>query len=634
VNPDGVQFRMTALGVVVVCLFGALFARLWYLQVIDTSQFKLAAQSNGVQLVSTPAPRGRILDRNGKVLVDNELVDVLTMDRAIVAKNPEDIDEVAALLGESREALILALDDERYTSLAPVPVAQPDAAQITYVKEHAAELPGVDIAQQVQRVYPNGSLAAHILGYVGQINAQELATHKGYGVDDQIGKSGIELAYEGYLRGTPGVTKLEVDSNGDIIGTAASEPPIQGDDIRLTIDQNIQNIAENSLYEGLQVARDTIDRDKGSQFAGRFYPAPGGAVVVEDPQNGEILALASQPTYNPSEFVGGLSEANYQALTAPSSGQPLEDRATSGLYAPGSTFKLVTATAGLDAGLITATSPFYDKGYIKVGPQRFNNDSDAAYGTIDLPTAITVSDDSYFYTLGADFWEDNRSLQLQATAHAYGFGSPTGIPIGGEAPGLVPDPTTRRLEYEEYPGDYETPNWYTGDNVNLAIGQGELTVTPLQLANAYSAFANGGTLYQPQLALDAQDQKGVVKATFVPKVIRQIPLPAADRTAMLEGFEGVVSSGDGTAYGAFKGWPYAQFPVAGKTGTAQVYNKEPTSVFVAWEPAVNPQYLVVVFEEQAGYGASAAAPLARRILAGITGQPMPPPVYIADAAVN
>jgi penicillin-binding protein 2 len=198
----------------------------------------------------------------------------------------------------------------------------------------------------------------------------------------------------------------------------------------------------------------------------------------------------------------------------------------------------------------------------------------------------------------------------------------------------VPDPTTRHKEFVEFPGQYETGQWFTGDNINLAIGQGELTVTPLQLANAYATFANGGTLYQPQVALDTELDSGAKLSTVTARPIRQVPLAPDARSAMLQGFQGVVSSSAGTAHGAFAGWPFTSIPVAGKTGTAQVQGKEPTSVFVAWAPAANPQYLVVVMEEQAGYGASASAPVARRILAGIFGQGTPPPSYIANAAVN
>lgn len=630
-NTDSLRFRMTALGVVVVCLFGALFVRLWYLQVLDAGQFEVAARQNGVRLVYTPAPRGLILDRNGKVIVDNRVVNVLTVDRGAIKHHPHVVHQLAALLGEKDEALALAIDDPRYSSLTPVPVAQPDAAQITYVKEHADRFPGVDVAQRTVRSYPYGSLAAHLVGYVGEINARELAARKtqGYKLGDSIGKSGVELAYDAQLKGTPGVTKLEVDSNGKVLGTLDTQPPVQGHDVRLSIDLGIQNLAEDSLHQGMLAAQGQIDHQTG-----RYYPAPAGAVVVEDPRNGQILALASQPTYDPAAFVNGISTALFRRLTDPANHEPLEDRATSGLYAPGSTFKLVTATAALQKGLVTPNTPFYDRGYIKVGPTTFKNDGGYSYGTVDLQRAITVSDDAYFYTLGADFWENGRSLAIQDTAHQYGFGAPTGIPIGGEQAGRVPDPTTRREEYYAHPGVYETPTWFTGDNVNLAIGQGELVATPLQLANAYSAFANGGTLYQPQVALDVESQDGAKLATIAPRPIRQVPLTPDQRAAMLAGFEGVVSSGEGTAYGAFTGFPFATMSVAGKTGTAQVQGKEPTSVFTCWAPAADPRYEVTVFEEQAGYGASAAAPVARRILEGIAGRATPPPAYIGNAPVN
>jgi penicillin-binding protein 2 len=636
VNVETLRFRMTALGVVVACLFGALFVRLWYLQVLDSSQFQVAAQQNGVQLVYTPAPRGRILDRNGKVIVDNQLINVLTANRAIVKKDPQVVHQLAVLLDESDVAVKHAIANNQYNDLAPVPIAQPTVDQMTYVKENSGQFPGVDVSQEVQRLYPNGSLAAHLLGYVGEINPTELAGHKGQGYrpGDQIGKSGVEQAYESQLRGIPGVTKIEVDSHGKVIGTLGSQPPVPGHDLRLSIDLDVQNLAEDSLATGLANAQATIDRQKNSSLAGHFYPAPAGAVVVEDPRTGQILALASQPTYDPKAFVGGISTAAYQALTSKSNNDPLADRATSGLYAPGSTFKMVTATAALHAGLVTPGTPFVDRGFVKIGGQIFHNDGGNVYGTVNLQRAITVSSDAYFYTLGADFWQNGRSLALQATAHDYGFGAHSGIAIGDYA-GKVPDPTTRREEYQAAPAAFPGgPNWFTGDNVNLAIGQGELVVTPLQLANAYAAFADGGTLYQPQIALDAEQAGGAKLQSYAAKVVRQIPLAPDQRAAMLAGFEGVISDGGGTAHGAFAGFPLSQVSVAGKTGTAQVDGKEPTSVFTAWAPAVNPDYEVTVFEEQAGYGASASAPVVRRIIEGLFGMPTPPPVYIQNAAAN
>lgn len=633
-NPDTLRFRMTAVGVVVLCLFGALFARLWYLQVLDSSQFQVAAQQNGVRLIYETAPRGRIVDRKGRVIVENKIINVLTVDRLIVKKHPEVVGRLAALLGRNPEDIKLAIADPRFSELAPVPLGEASAAVITYVAEHAEDFSGaVQVAQEAVRSYPYGSLAAHLLGYVGEINDTELAAHTkdGYRLGDQIGKSGVELAYESALRGRPGVTKLEVDVRGRVIGTLDRQAPVQGHDLRLSIDLDVQNLAEDSLKSGLAAAQAQFDKSVGHN-----YVAPAGAAVVEDPHDGSILALASWPTFDPSKFVNGISTSLFAQLNAPGGHSPLTDRATSGLYAPGSTFKLVTATAALDKGLITPGTPFYDKGYIQVGGQRFNNAGGASYGTVALPQAIAVSSDSFFYDLGRRFWEGGRSLAVQDTARQYGFGTRTGIAIGGEQSGRVPDPASRKRLHDANPVAYPNGQWFTGDNVNLAIGQGDLVVTPLQLANAYATFANGGTLYEPRVAVDIENQDATKIADVTPRPVRQVPLSAEDRAAMLEGFKGVIASSGGTAHQAFSGFPNDTFPVAGKTGTAQVAGKEDTSVFTCFAPADNPTYGVTVFEEEAGFGASGAAPVARRILEGIAGRPTPPPVYIPsqEAAVN
>ena len=633
-NPDTLRFRMTAVGVIVLSLFGALFARLWYLQVLDSSQFQVAAQQNGVRLIYETAPRGRILDRKGRVIVDNKIINVLTVDRLLVKKHPDVVGRLAALLGRKPEDIKLAIADPRFSELAPVPLGEASAAVITYVAEHAEDFSGaVQVAQEAVRSYPNGSLAAHLLGYVGEINDTELAAHTkdGYRLGDQIGKSGVELAYESALRGRPGATKLEVDVRGRVIGTLDRQAPVQGRDLRLSIDLDVQNLAEDSLKTGLAAAQAQFDKSVGHN-----YVAPAGAAVVEDPHDGSIVALASWPTFDPSTFVNGISTSLFAQLNAPGGHSPLTDRATSGLYAPGSTFKLVTATAALDKGLITPGTPFYDKGYIMVGAQRFNNAGGTSYGTVALPQAIAVSSDSFFYDLGLRFWEGGHSLAVQDTARQYGFGTRTGIAIGGEQSGRVPDPASRKRLHDANPVAYPNGQWFTGDNVNLAIGQGDLVVTPLQLANAYATFANGGTLYEPRVAVDIENQDGNKIADVSPRPVRQVPLTAEDRAAMLEGFKGVIASNGGTAHQAFSGFPNDTFPVAGKTGTAQVAGKEDTSVFTCFAPADNPTYEVTVFEEEAGFGASGAAPVARRILEGIAGRPTPPPIYIPsqEAAVN
>ena len=625
------QVRLTVLAVVIFCLFAALFARLWFLQVIDEPKAQAAAQGNSVRLVYTPAPRGRILDRGGTVLVDNTVSEVVTISRETAKAEPDVVTRLALLLNVPSDQLQQKVTDPRYSPYVPVPLASDVPTPVViYLREHQVEFPGVAVQAVAERSYPFGSIAANVLGYVGQISGQELTPtrkRQGYQPNDVIGKTGAEEAYEDALRGQPGVTKLQVDSKGRVLGVLASQPPVQGHDVWLSIDINVQKLAETSLAQGLVATR--LNTDKSSGGPGTHYPAPAGAAVVMNPQDGTILALATNPTYNPQDFVGGISTAKFaQYLQDP--GHPLNDRTIQGLYAPGSTFKLVTAAAGLQAGIVSPQQSFDDKGYLQVGKLPcsvniavagcFNNDNHQAYGEVDLARALTVSSDAYFYQIGATFWNDRSKYGtdgLQNVARQLGFGSASGIPLPNETAGRIPDPASRAKEHALYPKIFTEGNWFTGDNVNTSIGQGEVAVTPLQLANAYATFANGGTLWTPQIATKITDQQGKVLQTLAPISKGHVDLQPAGRAAMMSGFVGVVASPEGTAHAAFAGFPLNQYPVAGKTGTAQVQGKDPTSVFVGFAPASNPQYVVDVVMEQAGYGADAAAPVVRRIYDGL-----------------
>jgi penicillin-binding protein 2 len=612
--------RLTILAVVVASLFAALFARLWYLQVMKGESAKVAAQDNGIRLVSVPAPRGRIIDRNGVVLVDNRISEVLTLSRDSAKINPSVLGHLAKLLNTPATTIQHSINDRRYSPYQPVPVATDvSSATIIYIKEHQDQFPGVDAQAEAVRTYPLGTTAANLLGYVSQISDRQFAAlkSKGYQQNDAIGQTGAEAAYESVLRGQPAVQKLQVDAQGRVLGIIGNEPPVQGHDIKLSIDIKIQQMAEQSLQQGLQAAQGTFDT-----VTKRNFTAPAGGVVVEDPRNGQIIAMATFPTYNPLDFVGGISQQKYAGyLNNPLF--PLNDRTIQGQYAPGSTFKLVTATAALQDGLISPNTIYNDTGGIDVGAVHFKNDNGVAYGPVNLTRAITVSSDAYFYNLGAEFWSSGVRAKygddaLQNVARGYGFGSPTGIALPNETPGKIPDLMMRKKEHAANPVAFPNGGWYTGDNVNMSIGQGEVLVTPLQLANAYATFANGGTLYRPQLALDAETQTGQVVQTFPPQPIGHVDLP--ERPAMLAGFEGVTSSAAGTAYGAFAGFPLDQFLVAGKTGTAQASaGKQDTSVFTSFGPAASPQYVVDAMLEQSGYGANAAAPTVRRIYDGILG---------------
>jgi penicillin-binding protein 2 len=611
---------MGVLGVIVVSLFAAILVRLWYLQVLAPPALRVEAQQNSVRLIVTEAPRGRILDRNGNILVDNRTVDAVTVSRDEVNRNPVLLPRLAALLAVPEEELRKRVQDDRFTLFKPVPVAEDVPKEtLIHIREHQDEFPGVGAVQLTRRHYPHGNLAAHLLGYVGEINDRELAPRKaaGYKVGDTIGKSGVEAAYEGDLRGQPQIEKLEVDSKGRVLRTLGVQPAVQGHDVQLTIDLDMQRQAEESLQQGLERSRRAYDRNTG-----KFFLTPAGSVVVLDPRDGSVVAMASNPTYDPREFVDGISESRFRELQDPAGSFPLNNRALQGLYAPGSTFKLVTALAALEKGVMSPRDTLVDNGFITVGGETKRNAGGQVNGRIDITRAVTVSSDVYFYEMGKRMWEARSRYgptPIQDAARKLGMGSPTGIELPFEAGGRIPDAESRRKLHDANPVAFPTRDWYTGDNMNLAIGQGELAITPIQLANAFAVFANGGTLYAPRVASTVIDVNGNVVRRIEPRAARTVDIPPAFREPLRRGFEGAIADPDGTAFGAFAGFPLDTFPVAGKTGTAQVSGKQDFALFTAYAPAGGPRYVVTVVMEEAGFGAQAAAPVARRVLAGPAG---------------
>jgi penicillin-binding protein 2 len=640
-TPDSSRLRLTVVLVVVISLFVALFARLWFLQVVNAPTAQAAVQDQGVKIIETQAPRGEILDRNGSVLVGNRTSEVIEVsDRFTALYDTPMLNQLAALLYMTVAQVKQAINDTTVSpSYAPAVVLS-DAmpAQILYIQQHQSLFPGVSATTTTVRDYsPMGVAASNVVGYVGQITASQYQALKsqGYQPGFQVGQAGVEAEYNSVLAGTPGVEKVQVDSQGNILSVLSSTPPIPGENLKLTIDGNIQETALSAIQEGLVAARKTIDVNETKTY----FTAPAGSAVVENPQNGDILALATFPSFDPNEFVGGISVANYNAYQN-NPADPLTDRAIAGTYAPGSTFKLVTATAGLTEGIVTPTSIYHDVGAITLGGETFTNDQREAFGNIDLSTALTVSSDNFFNTIGIDQWNGRATYgetAEQDVAHAYGFGSPTGIKLPNEAPGLIATPAIQLKEHQQYPAAFPNPDWTTGESAQTAIGQDQIAVTPLQLANAYSAFANGGTLWTPQLAEDAQTASGRVVTTYAPVKKGNTPaLSAADRAAMLAGFTGVVNNPRGTAYGIFHdpGDPLAGMDLAGKTGTAQVTNGQSTSVFTSFAPATNPTYEITVFMEKAGYGAAVAGPVTRQIYDRIFGLPLQPVGAVSTASAG
>lgn len=662
------RLRLGILAIVAGALFASLFARLWYLQVMSSESFTEAAEANRLRVVQVDAPRGRILDRDGTVVVDNRVSIVVTIDRVRFADLPEErrrsmLERLATELTRYGTPVTAArlqdrVDDVRYSRYAPVPVAEDVTEELKiYVEEHADEFPAVAVERTAVRRYPYGTRAAHVIGYVGEINDEELeerrAKPKTYIRGSEIGKTGVERVFEDDLRGVPGQTVYEVDAQGDPVRILEdlSTPPISGDDVWLTIDIETQALAEDLLAQALEAARRRPVR--AGVLPNR---ANAGSIVVTDPRDGAVLAMASYPVFDPGDFVNGLSAEEYAHLNSEAADAPILNRAIQGEYAPGSTFKLFSGLAALDAGLRTPEQTILDQGRFTLpecsGRCSWQNAGARPYGIVDLRRAMTVSSDVYFYSIGADFWNARSRLgddAMQDVVRRYGFDQQTGIPLPSEQDGRIPTPQQRREQYDANPGAFLERDWYTGSNVNMAIGQGEVAVTPLQLVNAYATFANGGTRFAPNIAtkITRSGDPASVKRTFAPRINGRVDIDPAFRQAMLDGLVGVTTSEEGTAAAPFDGFPSDVFTVAGKTGTAQVNGKADSALFAAFGPAADPRYAVTIVLEESGYGGAAAAPAARAlfdVFAGTVPMPTiqpggglvepPPPGSPSDGAVG
>jgi penicillin-binding protein 2 len=628
------NLRLRIVGVVVLLLFGVLVLRLWTLQVVEGKSYAAAVTRNQVRVVSVAAPRGEIVDRDGTVLVSNTPQQEILLSRAEATSNPAIVGMVAALVGQTPKQVQDSINNDQYSPYEPVPVAigvTQDTVQ--FLQTHQSEYPGVTVQTVAQRTYPQGgTTGTHVLGYVGDITSGYLTAHpnEGYTQGSQIGVSGIEAQYESYLKGVAGRQALSVNASGDVVGTLSSTAPQIGDTVVLNVDTGLQEAVQNDLQAQILADRKTPDQVDG----GKLPPAINGAAIVMNPQNGQVLALASYPTYDLNEWVGGISSANFTALQQ--SGAE-NNNAIEGQYTPGSTFKLITATAALQDGLIGPTTPYVDTGTFKIQgcpAVGVNNDTGCTLhddpgdtgGTYNVSGALSASSDSFFYNLGEMFWEQQSKFgttPIQNEATAYGEGTITGIDLPGEAQGRVDSYLTRAKLHAEAPKAFPyTASWFTGDNIEMAFGQGETVLTPIEQAVAYSTFANGGTRYAPEVASEVVDPTtGKVVQKIEPKVTGHVTIAPANYSAMLQGFEGVVSSKSGTAYADFQGFP-ASWNLAGKTGTASNQSgQEPNSWFVAFGPNPNPQYVVLAVIDQGGYGAQAAAPLVRNIFDYILANP-------------
>ncbi len=565
------SLRLRIVGVVVLVLFGVLVLRLWTLQVVEGKTYAAAVTRNQVRVVSVPAPRGAIVDRNGTVLVSNMPQLEILLSRAEAAQNPSIIGKVAALVGQTPQQVQASVNNNRYSPYEPVPVAVGvSTSTVQFLQTNQANYPGVTVETVAQRTYPQGgTTGTQILGYTGDITSKQLAAHpnQGYTQGSLVGVSGIEAQYEPYLRGVAGRQALSVDAQGNVVGTLSTTAPQVGDTVVLNMTTGLQQWVQQALQQQILADRQTLDG-----IDGRYPPAPNGAVVVMNPQTGAIDALASYPSYDLNEWVGGISSANFSALEATGAEN---NYAIEGLYTPGSTFKLVTATAALQDGIWTPGQYYNDTGSFKIpgcpaagvvstqGCVLNDNPGDGT-GEYNISGALTVSSDSFFYNLGNLFYSARGQYgetPIQNEATQYGEGTITGIDIPGEAQGRVDSQATRQKLHQESPTNFPTTSWYTGDNIEMAFGQGGTVLTPIEQAVAYSTFANGGTRYAPQVASEIVDPlTGKVVKKLAPQVTGHVAISPTNYSAILQGLEGVVSNPNGTAYGDFVGIPVGVEP--------------------------------------------------------------------------
>ena len=645
--------RLRIVGIAMVGLFAVLGLRLWALQVLQAPAAAQAVVANQIRSVPVTPTRGLILDRNGNPLVGNTYTEQITLSRLAAERDPAVIGRLAALVGKTAVQVKAAIANQQFSLYKPVPILDnAPPADIVYIKEHQSEFPGVSSVQTTQRTYPQLQLpgpaqdsypAAQVVGYVGTIDHAELKSRstQGYLAGDAFGRSGLENQYETALHGTPGTQKLEVDPKGQVAGVLKSTPSQPGANIVTNIDTNLQQVADNALAAQVQALKQTFDPACNSR-AGCYPGATGGAVVVMNPKTGAVYAMSSYPSYNPAVWVGGISNAAYSVLSDPLNNEPLINRAIGGLYTPGSTFKLNTATAALQTGLFSPTTPYVDNGTFKTPGCQYNSTTCIFHnsvgdppGTYNVSGALTVSSDDFFYNLGYLFYAGSAKYgdtPIQDTAASYSLGQLTGIDLPGEAKGRVDSKAVRVKLYAAAPKVFGPPTWYTGEQIGMAFGQGKTVITPIEQAVAYGTFANGGTRYAPQVAAAVVSPSGKVITKIAPQVTGHVALSPSTFQALMTGFTGVVQSSNpqGTAYSAFQG---LNFPggLAGKTGTADtVAGKEPTAWFVGFGPTADPQYVVVCVIDQAGFGATAAAPVVRDVFSYLAAHPIGPATVPPD----
>ena len=662
------RLRLFVVQALVLALFGTLFARLWYIQVLTGDSYRAQAAEQSVRDVVVQPPRGLIVDDQGRPLVANRSSWVVSIDRTLLGKLPADVrdatlrklakvvdvkyDQILArtiLCGQPGSVKGSCWNGSPYQ---PVPVAR-DVAQGVAMKvlEQSEDYPAVLAEQESVRAYPEpyGVNAAHLLGYLSPITEGELDEAE---KDDDtsvngasvVGRAGVEKAYDAWLRGQPGYRQVAVDSMGRVLGDSGQIESTPGDTLVTSIDAKVQALVEQQLHETIKTARQTTDT-----VTHRKYAADSGAAVVLDARTGRVVAMASQPTYDPEVWSGGITSKQLDRLYSVKAGTPLLSRATQGQFAPGSTWKPMMTAGAMENGYGKGTRLACSSGF-QVGNRTFKNYESGAYGFIDFTKALEVSCNTFFYRVGFSYWQkygtdvaDVKAKDpLVTMAKKFGFGKTTGIDIPGEASGRIADRQWKKdywASMKKYyckvgkkPGNdflhrfarefcVEGFAYRAGDAVNFAIGQGDTVVTPLQLARAYGALANGGTLYEPRVAKAIVSPDGKVKKTFEPEVAARVPVKKDILKYIDNALKGV--SRQGTMAWRLTEFPLEKVTVRAKTGSAEVYGKQSTS----WVASYTDDYVVVMMVSQGGTGSGTSGPAIRKIwetLYGIKGMDVRP----------
>jgi penicillin-binding protein 2 len=588
--------RVAIIGGVALVAFAIIFFRLWFLQVLSGDKYLAEANDNRVREIKVQAPRGEIVDREGRVLVRNRVGYAVKVTPASLPDDLAERREMYKRLGKVLGMRPRRIERRVEKQLQALPFATATVktdvkeALFAYLLERQEEFPGVTIERVFLRVYPHKEIGAHLFGTVGEVTQEQLGSERYRGVEmgDRVGQSGIEGEYDRFLRGKNGATRVQVDALGHLSRELRTRPPQQGRQLRLSVDLDVQKVGQEALASG----------------------TGAGAFAVMDVRNGEVVALGSQPSFDPNIFAKSIKESDLRRLGSEEFGKPLFNRAIQGGYPTGSTFKLITATAALESGLITPDTVLFDGGSLTIGDIVFKNAGGAAHGALALRTALTVSSDVFFYQLGRDMDGRGDGLALQRWARRLGLGRLTGVDLPAEGAGRVPTPHWRNRLFKKHLTDRP---WSVGDNVNLSVGQGDVAVTPLQLAVAYATIANGGRVLRPRLGMRIEDAAGRALQQLEAPTARRLKIDPYYREAIMEGLHGAASAPGGTSTEVFAGFP---IPIAGKTGTAEKgLGRADQSWYAALAPYPHPRYVVVVTDEAGGFGADTAAPMARRILA-------------------